>query len=169
MVKSKCAPNLSCLHYPYWRFCRVHCWLEALSSPHRVTLQYCASKFPCSAAATPARPEQHDRTDLECYIASQRFIKKMEGGRLRSMFLNGRGYITMAKHRWHAVGNEAKMLKTGSEKGSRKDKISCMPPGFSWFSKTLPHQSDQRKAWGLFFQSHFPRKYARIPMANNET
>ena len=140
------------------------------SSPHRVTLQYCASKFPCSAAATLVRPEQHYRTDLECYIASLRFIKKWKEEDLDQCFWNGRGYITSWLSTGDTWANEAKMLKTGSEKGSRKDKTSCMPPAFSCFSKTPLHQSDQRKAWGLtlsVFKTISPKRHANIPMTSN--
>lgn len=50
----------------------------------------------------------------------------MEGGRLRSMFLEWeRIHHLIAKHRWR-VGNEVKMLKTASEKGIGELKASVL-------------------------------------------
>lgn len=73
-------------------------------------------------------------------------------------------YCLMAKCRRH-VGNEAKTLKTGSERNTRKGKASQTLTAFRPFFKTL-HKSDHTIAVSQRVVPKFkpitPRRYANI-------
>lgn len=165
MVKSKCAPNLSCLHYPYWRFLAVvHCWLEVIQPPQSHFAILCQQvSMLCSSRSSEARTALQDWPGmLYCFT---KIYLKMEGGRLRSMFLEWkRIYHLMAKHRWH-VGNEAKMLKTDSEKGSRRRKpVLCYQlsaPFLKLPTTKVTTEKHSHKDWLLFLKP-FPQEDMHI-------
>lgn len=78
MVKSKCAPNLSCLHYPYWHFLAVvRCRLEVIQALQCHFVRLCQKvSMCCGSRYEKTREGQPSRIDLEHCSAKIYWKKK---------------------------------------------------------------------------------------------
>lgn len=130
MVKSKCAPNLSCLHYPYWHFLAVvHCWLEVIQPPQSHFAIWCQQvSMLCSSGYTETRavlqewPEMF-HCSIKIYLRRKKRKKRekkkkekkeipLSEGDLDQCFWNGKGYITA-----HLTTSDMHALKQRTEQG----------------------------------------------------